>query len=198
MFLGRIKAAINSGGTLIRGEEVDEAILRHPAVAEAVTVGIPDDDFEEIAVSAVVLKGDADEAALIQHCRRELEALKVPKRVIIVASIPRGDAGKPSLTSVKEMLSKAVRPPDVAPAIATDEIDSSVIRLAALVFGVPTESLSPLSGPDNVEGWDSFRHVNFLLQAEDVFSVRIPGALFPSIASLGDLSALIRKIKSGG
>lgn len=198
MFLGRIKAAINSGGTLIRGEEVDEAILRHPSVAEAVTVGIPDGDFEEIAVSAVVLKGDADEAALLQHCRRELEALKVPKRIVIVASIPRGDAGKPSLTAVKEMLSKAVRPPDLVPAIATDEIDTNVISLAALVFGVPAESLSPLSGPDNVEGWDSFRHVNFLLQAEDVFDIRIPGALFPTIKTLSDLVTLVRKSKSGG
>lgn len=40
-FLGRLKVAINSGGTLIRGEEVDEALLRQPAVLESTTPSIP-------------------------------------------------------------------------------------------------------------------------------------------------------------
>jgi long-chain acyl-CoA synthetase len=56
-FLGRLKAAINSGGTLIRGEEVDEALLRHPAVFESTTVGLPDPDFEEIAIAEAMSRG---------------------------------------------------------------------------------------------------------------------------------------------
>ena len=82
--------------------------------------------------------------------------------------------------------------------MAADDVDARVIQLAALAFGVPAATLSLQSPPDTVEGWDSFRHVNFLLQAEDIFSVRIPGALFPSIKSLGDLSTLVRKSKGVG
>lgn len=196
MFLGRVKTAINSGGTLIRGEEIDECLLRHPAVAESVTVGLPDDEFEEIAVSAVVLGAAADEAELTRHCRAELEGLKVPKRIVSVAAIPRGDAGKPNLQAVRELLNSEIRRVVPAGVPADDQIDRQVIELAADVLGVAQESLSLASTPDTVEGWDSFKHVNFVLQAEDQFGVRVPGTMLTSIKSLGDLSALIRTLRT--
>lgn len=196
-FLGRVKTAINSGGTLIRGEEIDECLLRHPAVAEAVTVGLPDEEFEEIAVSAVVLGAPADEAGLIRHCRAELEALKVPKRIIIVDAIPRGDAGKPNLQAVRDLLKMSLQPARQTPATEADDIDQRLIKLAALVFGVEEASLSPTSSPNEVNGWDSFRSVNLVLQAEELFSVRIPGKLLGTITTLGTLSDIIRKSRSG-
>lgn len=195
MFLGRIKTAINSGGTLIRGDEIDECLLRHPAVAESVTVGLPDEEFEEIAVSAVVLKGAADEAELTRHCRAELEALKVPKRIFDVKSIPRGDAGKPNLQSVRELLQACLRSPSRTAASASDDIDREVIALAALVFGVDESTLSPSSSPDTVPGWDSFRHVNLILQTEDRFSIRVPGVLVAKVLTLADLGNLVRNTK---
>ncbi|MEL6481050.1 MAG: class I adenylate-forming enzyme family protein, partial [Pseudomonadota bacterium] len=57
--LGRIKTVINCGGVLLRPEEIDEVLMTHPAVAEVVTVGLPDQVFEEFPVSAVVPKDDA-------------------------------------------------------------------------------------------------------------------------------------------
>jgi acyl-CoA synthetase (AMP-forming)/AMP-acid ligase II/acyl carrier protein len=198
-FLGRIKAAINSGGTLIRAEEIDECLLHHPAVAEAVTVGLPDEEFEEIAVSAVVprLNTTVLESDLTAHCRHELEVLKVPKRIIVVDAIPRGDAGKPNLHAVREMLAMNLRPSTQLSGDVGDEIDSRLIELAALVFGVEKSSLSVASTPQSVEGWDSFRHVNLVLQAEEQFSIRIPGKLVGQIASLGDLSNIIRRARAG-
>lgn len=194
-FLGRVKMAINSGGTLIRGEEIDECLLRHPAVAESVTVGLPDPEFEEIAVSAVVLRGNADEAGLTAFCHAELETLKVPKRIVIVSAIPRGDAGKPNLQAVKDMLSSELRPAARPPASASDDIDREVIALAALVLCVDEASLSPASNAETVESWDSFRHVNLILQAEDRFAVRIPGAQAGKVANLGEFADLIRGLK---
>ena len=67
---GRIKSIIMSGGFLIAPDEVDEALTSHPAVVEEVTVGIPEPDFGEIPVSAVVLDAAADELELIAHCGR--------------------------------------------------------------------------------------------------------------------------------
>lgn len=198
-FLGRIKAAINSGGTLIRGDEIDECLLHHPAVAEAVTVGLPDDEFEEIAVSAVVPRNgtSVSESELTALCRKELETLKVPKRIIVFDAIPRGDAGKPNLQAVRDMLAKALQLAPRQQAAGGDDTDKRLIELAALVFGVEEASLSAASTPQDVDGWDSFRHVNLVLQAEELFSVRIPGKLVGTITSLGALSDIIRSARAG-
>jgi acyl-CoA synthetase (AMP-forming)/AMP-acid ligase II/acyl carrier protein len=195
VFLGRVKTAINSGGTLIRGEEIDECLLRHPAVEESITVGLPDHEFEEIAVSAVVLNRAAEEAELTLHCRTELEALKVPKRIVAMDLIPRGDAGKPNLQAVRQMLEAAMRPAERRVPSAADQIDQQLIELAAAVFGVEQGSLSLSSTPDTVAGWDSFKHVNLVLQAEDQFSVRIPGNMLPTIKSLADIGKLVRNLR---
>ena len=104
---GRLKTVIMSGGFLIRPEEVDEVLSGHPAVAEAATVGVPDPDFGEVAISAVVLDGTADELDLTQHCRANLEPMKVPKRIVTVTEIPRGDAGKPKLEALRALLAPA-------------------------------------------------------------------------------------------
>lgn len=195
-FLGRVKAAINSGGTLIRGEEIDECLLHHPSVAEAVTVGLPDEEFEEIAVSAVVLGHPADEADLMRHCRSELEALKVPKRILIVPAIPRGDAGKPNLPAVRDKLTSLLQERPVSPPSTADDIERQLLDLAAVVFGVDPKILSASASPDTVEGWDSFRHVNLILQSEELFSIRIAGSSVPKIKTLGDLIGLVRELKA--
>ena len=197
-FLGRIKSAINSGGTLIQPEEIDECLLRHPAVSEAVTVGLKDDDFEEIAVSAVVLSGEATEAALAGHCRSGLEKLKVPKRIIPVAAIPRGDAGKPNLNALREVLGEAISGSVAHPSSEHGSLEQDVIGLAALVFLADPGKLTLDSSAQTVPGWDSFTHLNLCLQAEDDFAVRIAGDEIPRIRTLGDLALLIRQLKGPG
>ena len=196
VFLGRLKSAINSGGTLIRGEEIDECLLRHPAVLESVTVGMEDAEFEEIAVSAVVLSGEVTEVELVAHCRDALERLKVPKRVIALESIPRGGAGKPILGMLRELIRDRL---DVKKDTCLDEqplLHQQVIDLAALVFRSDPATLSLASGPHTVEGWDSFTHINLILQAETEFAVRIPGSYVTKVRTLGDLVKLIEELKS--
>jgi acyl-CoA synthetase (AMP-forming)/AMP-acid ligase II/acyl carrier protein len=195
-FLGRLKASINSGGTLIRGEEIDEALLRHPSVVESVTVGLKDADFEEIAVSAVVLSKPVDEAALTEHCRRELEDLKVPKRIFAVDSIPRGLSGKPRLAEVRAMIEHRAKAPSVAASPSSSTVEDEVLDLAAIVFRVERSGLSMASSPESVSGWDSFTHINLILQAEADFGLRIPNRFVKSIRTLGDLVAVIRQIQS--
>lgn len=194
-FLGRVKSVINSGGTLIRGEEVDECLLRHPAVLEAVTVGLGDEDFEEIAVSAVVLSDRISEAALADHCRSELERLKVPKRVIAVDSIPRGSAGKPNFGKLRDLLHEMMSSNSRPDADQTASHQKQVIELAALVFRTEPERLSLSSSPQTVEGWDSFTHINLMLQSEMEFSVRIPAGQVTQVKNLGDLSDLLEKLR---
>ena len=190
-FLGRLKAAINCGGTLIRGEEIDECLLRHPAVVESVTVGLPDPDFEEVPISAVVLSSEVDETALTAHCRAGLEALKVPKRILPLALIPRGDSGKPKFAALRAHLSEALAFHSEANGAGESELLHQVINLAALIFRVESSTLTSASEPETVPGWDSFTHLSLIIQAEAAFGIRIPAAEVEKINTLGRLAATI-------
>lgn len=90
---GRLKDVIVSGGENVTPAEVEEALLRHPAVVDAGVVGLPDPEWGE-AVTAFVLAWEVTEEDLIEHCREHLAPFKVPKRVEFVDSLPRNAAGK--------------------------------------------------------------------------------------------------------
>jgi acyl-CoA synthetase (AMP-forming)/AMP-acid ligase II len=92
--VGRLKELINRGGEKISPREIDEALLTHPAVAEAVCFGVPDTKYGEEVAAAVVLQREASVADLLAHCRERLAAFKVPKTIHIVAQIPRTATGK--------------------------------------------------------------------------------------------------------
>lgn len=191
-YLGRIKAVILSGGFLIRPEEIDEALATHPAVAQVATVGLPDADFGEIAVSAVVLHQPTDEAALTAHARARLEALKVPKRIVVLPALPRGDAGKLRREALLEQLRERIAQAP-APAAQPDGATrfDAVRALAAEVFRVDPGPLLPVHGPDEVPGWDSFSQILLILAAEARFGISIPAARVAAIRCLGDLQAAI-------
>ena len=92
--VGRIKELINRGGEKISPREVDEALLEHPAVAEACCFGIPDRVYGEAVAAAVVLKDTANEKDLIAHCRSSLSDFKCPTTIYIMDAIPRTATGK--------------------------------------------------------------------------------------------------------
>ncbi len=92
--VGRLKELINRGGEKIAPREIDEVLLTHPAVAEAVCFGVPDAKYGEEVAAAVVLRGDATEASLMAYCRERLAAFKVPKTIYLLTHIPRTATGK--------------------------------------------------------------------------------------------------------
>jgi oxalate---CoA ligase len=102
--IGRIKELINRAGEKISPREIDEVLLRHPAVAEAVAFGTPHPTLGEEVAAAVVLHGDASEQDLLAHCRRHLAAFKVPRRLHIVEAIPRTATGKVQRRRVAEVI----------------------------------------------------------------------------------------------
>jgi acyl-CoA synthetase (AMP-forming)/AMP-acid ligase II len=91
---GRIKELINRGGEKIAPREIDEVLLRHPAVAEAVTFGVPHPSWGEEVAAAVVLGGEAEARELMDFCRRYLADFKVPRQLFFVTEIPRTATGK--------------------------------------------------------------------------------------------------------
>jgi len=92
--VGRIKELINRGGEKISPREIDETLLRHPAIAEACCFAIPDRVYGEGVAAAVVLKDSATEKDLIAHCRASLSDFKCPTKIYIMEAIPRTATGK--------------------------------------------------------------------------------------------------------
>ncbi len=90
----RIKDVINTGGVLVASREVEDALYRHPAVAEAAVIGAPDDRWIEAVTAFVVTKEEVSADDLIAHARGSLAGYKVPKQVRFVEELPRNQSGK--------------------------------------------------------------------------------------------------------
>jgi long-chain acyl-CoA synthetase len=90
---------IISGGVNIYPAEVDAVLLAHPAVADAATIGIPNEEWGEEVKAVVELRDDvtpSDELAaeLIAHCKASLAHYKCPRSVDFTDALPRHDTGK--------------------------------------------------------------------------------------------------------
>ncbi len=91
---GRLKELINRGGEKISPLEIDDVLLRHPAVAEAVAFAAPHPTLGEEVHAAVVLRAPVSERELREHCAAALAEFKVPRVFHVLDEIPRGATGK--------------------------------------------------------------------------------------------------------
>jgi acyl-CoA synthetase (AMP-forming)/AMP-acid ligase II len=91
---GRLKEMINRGGEKISPREIDEVLLAHPAVAEAVSFGTPHPTWGEEVAAAVVTRESVSEQDLLTYCKERLADFKRPKQIHIVDAIPRTATGK--------------------------------------------------------------------------------------------------------
>lgn len=93
---GRIKEIINRGGEKISPREVDDVLMEHPAVAQAVTFAIPHDKLGEEVGAAIVCREGATTTAkeIREFVSAKIAAFKVPRQVLILDEIPKGATGK--------------------------------------------------------------------------------------------------------
>ena len=113
--LGRGTMCINSGGEKVYPEEVEAVLKMHPAVVDAVVVGVADPRFGE-RVAAVVQPVSGSPApsfeAVQDHCRVHLAGHKVPRQVTVVDEVPRSPSGKADYSWAKRVAQAgAGRPP---------------------------------------------------------------------------------------
>ncbi len=106
---GRLKELINRGGEKISPLEIDDVLLRHPAVAEALAFAVPHKSLGEDIHAAIVLKSEATatEAELKAYCQPLLAEFKVPRKFHIVKEIPRGATGKLQRINMAKLLNIA-------------------------------------------------------------------------------------------
>lgn len=95
-FQGRVKDVVKSGGYSVYALEVEAALARHPDVAEAAVLGLPDPRLGEQVVAAVHLApgSTATEEDLLAFCREHLSGYKCPRRIAFVDELPRTGSAK--------------------------------------------------------------------------------------------------------
>ena len=93
---GRSREMINRGGEKIAPRQVDEVLLEHPAVAEAVTFAVPHPTLGEDVAAAIVLRplATASPKDIRQFAKARLAEFKIPREVLFVKEIPKGPTGK--------------------------------------------------------------------------------------------------------
>jgi fatty-acyl-CoA synthase len=108
--LGRGSNCINTAGEKVYPEEVEEALKTHPAIEDALVLGVPDEKWGQAVTGVVTLhNGSAfDETELREHVRQSLAGYKTPKRILI-ADIPlRAPNGKADYKTVSEFARRAL------------------------------------------------------------------------------------------
>ena len=116
VFQGRGSRVINTGGEKVFAEEVESVVLTHPAVRDALVVGVRDERWgARIAVVAALRPGsDLDLAALRGHVGRQLADYKRPKDLVIVPELRRSPAGKADLAWAQAMAQRLAQDPAAA------------------------------------------------------------------------------------
>jgi malonyl-CoA/methylmalonyl-CoA synthetase len=103
---GRARELIITGGFNVYPREVEEVLLTHPGVAEAAVFGLPDPEYGEQVVAAVVPRSPKAVPAeeLVAYCRDQLASYKKPRRIHFVDQLPRNALGKVQKHVLREQL----------------------------------------------------------------------------------------------
>jgi non-ribosomal peptide synthetase component E (peptide arylation enzyme) len=189
--LGRLKELINRGGEKISPLEVDEALMAHPAVEQALTFSAPDASLGEEVAAVVVVRRDMEvtERKLREFVGLHLAHFKVPRRVIFASSIPLGPTGKPQRTGLAERLGISFD----ASALSAATVEhvaprSPVEEILASIWATLMRTDSP-GVNDNFfyAGGDSALATQFVARVRDTLSVEISLLSFfdnPTVAGL--------------
>lgn len=192
--VGRRKTLIITGGVNVHPQDVTDALLTHPAVAEAVTLGLPHAMWGEQVAAAVVLRPGmtATPRELTAHCEGLLTAHKLPRVLSILPDLPRNSAGKVVLAFIRAKLEGL----DTSRgSLAETDLARQIIALAAATFGADVADLRLGSTPATTLGWDSLSHLNLLLAVERHFSVSMTASDVLRLQSIEDFVTTLTRLR---
>ena len=103
---GRLKELIIKGGENIAPREIDEALLKHPAVLDVAAVGIPDANYGQEIMACIILKDNVScsEVEIRDFCIKTLGKFRTPKIIKFVKDLPRGASGKVQRLKLIELI----------------------------------------------------------------------------------------------
>ncbi len=189
---GRLKEIINRGGEKVSPREVDDVLMDHPAVLQAVTFAIPHPTLGEDVAAAVVLRDGSDttEREIRNYAVARLVPFKVPRRVMILDELPRGPTGKLQRIGLAEKLSLAQGDSGafVAP---RDETEGVLARMWQEILRLDT----PIGARDDFFdiGGNSLQAARLFADIEITFHAKLPLSILWESATLESLATAIRQ-----
>ncbi len=200
---GRKNDVINRGGEKISPAEIDELLMRHPAIAEAAAFSIPHSRLgEEVAVAVVLRAGmKLSPAEVRRYLQDKIAPFKIPRRVAVRDQLPKGRTGKIQRRLLTETWSEmsAALPSVQAPELVENSRPESALTSGLLTIWERLLKTAPLSIDDDFfdKGGDSLLAAEMLVDLESLIGKTIPSSLLfeattirhltRKLAELGDL-----------
>jgi acyl-CoA synthetase (AMP-forming)/AMP-acid ligase II/aryl carrier-like protein len=192
---GRIKELINRGGEKIAPREVDEALLAHPAVAQAVAFAVPHPHLGEDVAAAVVLRPGlaATERELRAFVAERVATFKVPSQVVVVAEIPRGPTGKLQRIGLAEKLGLTGQAGEHAAAFTAPE---GAVERALADLWAELLSVGPIGRADNffVLGGDSIRATQLVARMRSALGIELDLSHIFATPTLAELAGVVEDL----
>lgn len=182
---GRLKEIINRAGEKVSPAELDGVLLRHPAVAQAVTFGVPHARLGEEIAAAVVVRDEhsTDALELQDFVAQTVAPFKVPRRIVFVDDIPKGATGKVQRLSLADQLAITLDGPHFgANESASPFLEGQLQRIWSDVLAL--DEVGPLDdffalGGDSILGAEAIARTRDLLGTPDLPLVAIVRAPTP-------------------
>lgn len=193
---GRLKEIINQGGEKIAPLEVDEVLLQHHAVAQAVTFPVSHPTLGEAVAAAIVLHpgAQATERELRDFAATRLAEFKTPKQILIVDRIPKGPTGKLQRIGLADRLADALARGREANFVSgRSSVEQEIARIWARLL-----KAERVGARDdfNALGGDSLSMATMIFQVEDRFKVGVPIDQFLKSPTVENLAQLVQTGKS--
>jgi len=186
---GRLKEIINRGGEKIVPREVDEVLLQHPAVAQAITFAVPHVSLGDDVAAAVVLQpgGVTTERELRHFAFAHLADYKVPTQILLVDEIPKGPTGKLQRIGLAEKLASQLARAFIPPATPMEE---TLVHIWQVIL-----NQAPIGSADNffALGGDSLAAARVVAHVRAHFAIELPLAGIFQEPTLGDQARLIEE-----
>ncbi len=195
---GRTSHVIRRGGESVSAADVEASLLEHELVHEALVFAVPDSRLGEQVAAVVVADAGADEAALREHVLRRRAPFEVPRRILLLDSLPTGPLGKPLRAGVAEMfgLRDLDQPDQDRPVVAarneTERALTTLWRdvLATHVPGIHHHFFEL--------GGDSLLVKALLLRVREQWDIEVPFIDFFDALTIADQAALLTRLVESG
>ena len=199
---GRLSDTINRGGEKVSPREVEEALLAHEAVEQAVVFPVPDERLGQAVAAAVVPRGGrrVDEAALRRFVAGRLVSAKVPRRIVVVDEIPTGPNGKIQRRTLASLL--GVAPAETAQGGDHRERPSAGRPPEGAMETVVAEAWMAVLGPGAVDaganflalGGDSIQAARIIARLRDTLGLDLSVAMFFEAATMASMAEVLEAL----
>jgi oxalate---CoA ligase len=189
---GRLKDMVNRGGEKIPPHEVEAALQEHPAVFQVLVFGVPNDSVGEELVAAAVLRDGvaATPGELRRFAWERLPGFMVPRRIVIVESIPQNATGKLLRRDVAAAIADSLRilPSDAVP--AAESLHPLEIQLRRIWGEVLGREVGPTDDFFDIGG-TSLAAARIAAEIERVCGQRLEPSVLFAAPSLRELTLLL-------